>query len=194
MTILFPSQKIAQHWDGALQASLRQARLEVFLRSRGLKVAPRGAARDSDNICRATLFLLRGPLAPVMQSLSEAQYRLIGQMTCAICDRLASLIEAPSSWRVAALVSTAQLLGRNWGILAAANFAAASAREYYGGSVEQDSVVGRAATMAADAVTENSDMLINELIAQVLNILARGDESVSITPPCERATSGALCR
>jgi hypothetical protein len=128
-----------------------------------------------------------------MQSLSEAQCRLIGQTTCSICDQLANLINSPQSWRVAALVSTAQLLPRNLGLLAAANFAAASAREYHGGSKEQHHDLERVGKLAVDAVTENSDILIHELIAQVVNLLARGNETASITLPRDAIAGGAFC-
>lgn len=180
MAILRPSQIIAQQWDGALAASLRRAPLEGFLRTRALKVAPRGAARDSDNICRAALFLLRGPLLTVSDSLSEAQSRLIGQVCCSVCDRLARLIDQPQSWRVAALVSTAQLLPRKLGLLASANFAADTTREYHGSGASPHHEIARLGVMAAEAVAANSDALVRDMIAQMVTLLAKADEIASI--------------
>lgn len=192
MAIVFPSKAIAQQWDGALQASLKRARLERFLRTRDLKVAPRGPARDSDNICRAALFILRAPLAGRTSLLSEPQWQLIGHLTCNICDRLAKLIEEPQSWRVAALVGTAQLLFRDLGLSVAANFAAVTAREYHSGMGRWCGQLAEVSDAAADAVAENNEQLIQRVRADVATLLDETAERSTATTCLEPVASGAL--
>ncbi len=41
MGIVYPSKAVARRWDGALQARLRRAPLEKFLKARGIAPAPR---------------------------------------------------------------------------------------------------------------------------------------------------------
>ena len=52
MGIVFPSEAVARRWDGALEARLRRAPLEAFLRARAIVAAPAGVAQDSDAIWR----------------------------------------------------------------------------------------------------------------------------------------------
>jgi hypothetical protein len=182
MAVIFPSEKIAQHWNGALQASLKRAPLEKYLLARKLKVASRGPSRDSDNISRAAQWMLRmatGRLAGGMQALGMAQCAYIGQVTCCVCDGLAALIGEPRSWRVAALVSTTQLMPRSLGLLAAATFAANSAREFAHRSAKSNDELQRIGQMAATAVAQNSDELVWYLS---VHIATRLDELHGSTP------------
>jgi hypothetical protein len=190
MALVLPNERIMQHWQGALEASLRRGPLEIFLRSRSLKVAPRGAARDSDNICRATLYILRAPLGMRRMDLSQAHYRFLGQAFCSICNRLATLIHEPKAWRVAALVGTVQLLPRSVGLLAAANFSAESTRQYHGNLQHADGELGRLASLAAAAVTGNSEALVHQVRGRVVNLLA--DAVALSATPCNPVASGTL--
>lgn len=170
MAIVFPDETIAQHWNGALQASLKRAPLEEFLRCRGLKVAPRGSARDSDNISRATLFILASAVgfrAAERQALSAPQFAFIGQATCSVCDGLASLIGEPRSWRVAALVSTTQLMPRNLRLFAAASVGAIAAREFASRSQNLVDEFYQMGQMASESVARNSELLIQQLRVRI---------------------------
>ncbi len=170
MAIVFPDERIAQHWNGALQASLRRAPLEEFLRSRSLKVAPRGPARDSDNISRATLFMLASAVgwrAAEMQGLSPTQCAFVGQATCCVCDGLAALIGEARSWRVAALVSVTQLMPPSLRLFAAASVGAVAAREFASRSRELVDEFQQMGQMASESVARNSELLIQQLRVRI---------------------------
>lgn len=62
MGVVFPSEAVARRWDGALQARLRRAPLETFLRARGTIVAPPGIAQNSDNLARAAVLMVEAGL------------------------------------------------------------------------------------------------------------------------------------
>ena len=134
VTVLTPNETIAARWNGALQTCLRQAPLENFLRSRGLKWALSGESRLTDNLACGTMFLLDGALNAFMLdcrgTLSAAQHPAVGQITCAVSHGLSTLIEESHSWRIAALVATVRCLAPYSGLDAAARVAAAAAREY----------------------------------------------------------------
>jgi hypothetical protein len=168
MAVVFPDERIAQLWNGALQASLRRAPLETFLRSHILKVASRGPARDTDNISRAALLILRTALGRrdgKARALSVAQCEFIGQVNCCVCESLAALIEEPRSWRVAALVSTTQLMRPSLGLLAAAKLAAAAAREFRRrGPIDEFQQLGR---MTSEAIARNSEDLLLKLSTHI---------------------------
>jgi hypothetical protein len=100
---------------------------------------------------------------------------------------LAELIQAPKAWRVAALVSTAQLLPKNLGLLTAANFAAESARDYYGNWQKPEDYLRRLGALAAAAVTANSELFVQQVRDQVLDLLARTDAGALIATPREAA-------
>src|SRR5579872_2629783 len=63
MGLVFPSEAVARRWNGALQARLRRAPLEAFLRARSLSPAPRGVAQDSDDVARATVLIVEAGLS-----------------------------------------------------------------------------------------------------------------------------------
>jgi len=62
VTVLIPNARIAARWNGALQARLRHAPLERFLRVRGRKWAAIGDARNTDNLASATMLFVAGAL------------------------------------------------------------------------------------------------------------------------------------
>jgi hypothetical protein len=129
-----PSEAVARRWNGALQARLRRAPLEEFLRVRGLKIAPAGAARDTDNVVRATVFLVDAGVTMHFQAqenaLDEQQQTLVAQAACMVSHSLVALIGEPAAWRLPALVSAAQLLNPWIGLNAAAYASAAAAQRF----------------------------------------------------------------
>ena len=135
MTVITPNAKILARWNGALEARLRHAPLEAFLRSHGQKWASTGETRVTDNLACATIYVVGAALlqdggAPPA-ALTVAQQSAVGQIACATSSALALLIQEPTHWRTAALVGTARILERHLGLSAAARAAAAAAREYH---------------------------------------------------------------
>ncbi|MEA3138751.1 MAG: hypothetical protein QOK23_920 [Gammaproteobacteria bacterium] len=134
MAILIPNSTITRRWAGALQASMQRAPLERFLRSRGLHVAARGPAQDSDNIARTCVYVLDKGVGFYFRdgaaALSGLQMPIIGRVACQVCFNLGLLIAEPQAWRVPALVGTAQLLSRHTDLAAAASISAAAARDF----------------------------------------------------------------
>src|ERR1700722_18042503 len=63
MGIVYPSKAVARRWEGALQARLRRAPVECFLRARSILPAPTGVSQGSDNLVRATVFIVQAGLA-----------------------------------------------------------------------------------------------------------------------------------
>jgi hypothetical protein len=172
MAVVFPDERIAHLWNGALQASLRRAPLEAFLRAHDLKVASRGPARDTDNISRAALLVLRMALErrdAKARALNLPQCAFIAQVDCCLCESMAVLIEEPHSWRVAALVSTTQFMRSSLGLLAAATLAAAAAREFRGGGLVGE--LQRIGRMTFEAITRNSDDLLLKLSVYTANCI-----------------------
>jgi hypothetical protein len=134
MGIVFPSEAVARRWDGALQARLRRAPLEAFLRARSLVPAPAGVAQDSDNLVRATMLIIEAGLllhfADRVEGLAFRQRAVVGHVACLVSRALAELISQPRAWRIVALVSTARLLSPWMGLNAAAMTSASSARQF----------------------------------------------------------------
>jgi hypothetical protein len=128
MGLIYPHQSKTAHWDGALQRRLRRAPLEEFLKTHSLKIA-HGAARDCDNVVRASVYLIQGGLEIHFchreEGLAESQYGLIGRLACLTTRAVIELIGEPGSWRIPALLSTAQLLSP-WIGLHASAYASAS--------------------------------------------------------------------
>ena len=134
MSVVYPNDKIAARWAGALAARLRQAPLENFLRSRGQKWVLTGDARVTDNLACGGIYLVDGALNAFMLesrgTLAVSQHPAVGQIACAVSHGLATLIQEPNAWRIAALVSTARVLSPYSGLDAAAHIAAAAARDF----------------------------------------------------------------
>jgi|SRR5580692_1261618 hypothetical protein len=184
MALVIPSAAIARHWNGALPARLRRAPLEQFLRARELNVSSAGASRDSDNVARAALFLLEAGVTLYFQDAedppAERQHAALGFAACSISHALAALIEEPASWRIAALISTAQVL-RPWvGLNAAALASASIARDFTvsleNSSLGADAELGKAAEVA---VTRNDPNASAAVAAMILQRLARATDGAA---------------
>ncbi len=134
MGIVYPSKAVARRWDGALQARLRRAPLEKFLRARGIVPAPRGVSQDNDDLARATVLIVETGVALYVadreESLAFRQRAVVGHVACLVSCALAEQIAEPDAWRIVALVSTARLLTPWIGLNAAAIASASAAREF----------------------------------------------------------------
>lgn len=177
MAILFPDDAIARRWNGALQARLRRAPLEKFLRARAIVPAPVGVAQDSDNLVRATVLIVEAGLTLYCRNRSEAlaapQRDILGHMACLVSRSLAELISNPPVWRVVALVSTARLLSPWIGLNAAAMASAASARHFQqglpNGASATDVQVTRGASAAIARDCAKSMAQVSAVIAMRLS-------------------------
>lgn len=129
MTVLYPSEAISRRWEGALDARKRHAPLEVFLRTHRLKVSTSGASRITDNVIRTTIYMVGRTFAPT-DTIDLAQQAGVATIACAICHELTSLIGEPGAWRIAALVSAAELLSAGIPRKNAAIQSAAAARGF----------------------------------------------------------------
>ncbi len=179
MTVLIPNAKIASRWNGALQARLRYAPLERFLRSRGLKWMSSGETHITDNLASATIQLvgeaMNGCAGQAPAALPAAAHPIVGQVACAVTSAVALLIHEPNYWRTGSLVATARLLEKYIGLSAAAHLAAAAARDYSldinAGTLEPRVLhIGRAARAAVETNTATDAAHTVRLIVQRLAI------------------------
>jgi hypothetical protein len=172
MGIVFPSEAVAGRWNGALQARLRRAPLEKFLRARAMVLAPPGVAQDSDNMVRATVLIVEAGLTLYFEDRADGlaipQRAIVGHVACLVNRALSELISPPGAWRVAALLSTARLLSPWIGLNAAALVSASSARrfqqEWPKAASSIDACVSRSALAA---VTEDSPAVMAEVSASI---------------------------
>jgi hypothetical protein len=186
MAVVFPSETIARRWNGALQARLRRAPVEQFLVNRGIVLAPIGSAQDTDNLVRATLFIVEAGLMRYFgeprEQLSEIHCAVVGHVTCVVGSALAQLILAPAAWRTAALVSTARLLGHRIGSTAAAMASASSVRRF------QEELLVPASVMDVQ-IAESASAAIRETreVSQVAVLIAMRIASFeeARAPACE---------
>jgi hypothetical protein len=188
MGILFPNEAVARRWDGALQARLRRAPLEAFLRTRSLVPAPPGVSQDSDNLTRATVLIVEAGFSHYFadreESLAWRQRPLVGHVACLVSHALAQQISEPDAWRIVALVSAARLLSPWIGLNAAAIAAATAARQFQKGIMKGISPLDwRIMKSACDAVGGNcSDAMTraSATIATCLNAEGPSAHSVAI--------------
>jgi hypothetical protein len=184
VSVVYPNEQIAGRWSGALEARLRQAALENFLRSRGQKWVLAGDARVTDNLACGGIYLVDGALNAFMLdsrgTLTIAQHPAVGQIACAVCHGLATLIQEPNSWRIAALVSTARVLSPYIGLDAAAHIAAAAARDYCAAlnAGTQSAEVVHIGNAAASAVESNDE----ERALHVMKLILRRLSSAGAVP------------
>ena len=178
MGVVYPNEKIAARWAGALEARLRQASLENFLRSRGQKWVLTGDARVTDNLACGSIYLVDGALNAYMLesrgTLTISQHPAVGQVACAVSQGLAMLIQEPNTWRIAALVSTARVLAPYSGLDAAAHIAAAAARDYSaalnaGTQPAEIMHIGKAAAAAVESNDEERALHVMRLILRRLS-------------------------
>jgi hypothetical protein len=130
MSLIFPRVDIARRWDGALDRRLRQSPLDEFLTSRHMGLAPSGPERISENLSRATIYLVNR-ICPEPDAAVVPADSIVADVACAVCHGLAEAIEEVSEWRVAALLSACHLLTPRWGKMSAATMAADSVQKYY---------------------------------------------------------------
>jgi hypothetical protein len=163
MGIVYPSQAVARRWNGALQARLRRAPLEAFLRARSVAPAPPGVSHDSDNLVRATVLIVEAGIslyAADREGVSFRQRPIVGHVACLVSLALAQQIAQPDAWRTVALVSTAQLLSPSIGLNAAAMAAATAARQFQKVIAKGISPLDwRIMKSASDAVSGSAAML-----------------------------------
>jgi len=192
LSVVYPNDEIAARWTGALEARLRQAPLENFLRSRGQKWVLTGDARVTDNLACGGIYLVDGALNAFMLesrgTLTVAQHPAVGQIACAVSHALATLIQEPNSWRIAALVSTARVLSPYIGLDLAAHIAAAAARDYCAalnaGTQSAEVVnIGHAAVFAVESNDEERALHVMKLILRRLFSAGAGSLADS-RPPC----------
>jgi hypothetical protein len=134
MGIVYPSKAVAARWNGALQARLRRAPLEMFLRGRSLIPAPAGASQDNDNLVRATIVIVEAGLTLHLrdheEGLTVAHRPVVGHVASLVSLALAQQISEPDVWRNVALVSTGRLLAPSMGLSQAAPVAASAVRQF----------------------------------------------------------------
>jgi hypothetical protein len=176
MGLIYPNGSKTRHWDGALQARLKRRPLEEFLRTHSLQIA-HGASRDSDNLARATVYLVESGLTTYFQGreegLAESQHGAIGRLACLTTRAVARLIGEPASWRIPALVSTAQLL-RPWlGLNAAACASAEFVRQFSVALQDvpapKDTRMSAAVSIAVQQNDIGSILAVAEMIATCLS-------------------------
>jgi hypothetical protein len=182
MGIVYPSKAVARRWDGALEARLRRAPLERFLRARGIVPAARGVPQDSDDLVRATVLIVETGVALYAADREEVlafrQRAVVGHVACLVSCALAEQIARPDAWRIVALVSTARLLTPWIGLNAAAIASASVAREFQKGVVKGISPLDwRIMQSACDAVSRDGPQAIAHVAAHIaarLNASAGG--------------------
>ena len=175
MGIVYPSKAVAARWEGALEARLRRAPLEAFLRGQSLVPAPVGASQDTDNLVRINVLIVEAGLvlyfADRPQGLDFSQRPVVGHVASLISLTLAQQISEPDIWRNAALVSTARLLSPHIGLNFAAAAASSAVRQF-----QQRIVTGvspsdwRIMNSACEAVGSNTADAVGKAAA---NIAAR---------------------
>jgi hypothetical protein len=193
VTVLIPSKKIALRWNGALQARLRRAPLETFLRSRGQKCVLTGPTQITDNLASATIFFVDKGLTAYNEErgpFPASRYPVVGQIACAVSRGLSSFILEPASWRIAGLIGTARLLAPYIGLDAAARMAASAARDYSRnlGSFAQDMRLLQVSHGACVAVESNDEALA----ANTANLILKCLSSMPCRAPAENKYAAAI--
>jgi hypothetical protein len=188
MGIVYPNKAVARRWDGALQARLRRAPVEAFLRARSILPAPAGVSQGSDNLVRATVFIVQAGLARHVAdregSLVDHRRSGVAMAACLVSLGLALQFSQPDAWRVVALVSSAQLLSPLIGLNTAALESAAVARAF-----QQEIKRGispldwRIVTSVPDAIRENDPDALLKVSARIATRLR--SESAEADDPAE---------
>jgi hypothetical protein len=200
VALVFPGEPTARKWTGALEARLRRGPLEQFLLSSSLKVAKAGAAQASDNMTRATVFIVQAGLQAYFKErdhgLSSAQLAAVGHCACLVSRAASAAIREPATWRVPALVSTALLLSPWIGLNAAASGSAGSVRDFADrlktfSKIDDNPLSERVAVaVIRNDYTQMTD--IAEMISQCLATIDRDhlapDSASVLTPALARQT------
>src|SRR5665213_1329148 len=190
MALIYPSEKVARHWDGALRTRLRRAPLEYFLNAQGFARLPPGSLQVSDNLVRATVFLMQESLSKHCCSLGQSphdhEHSAIGHTACLVSRAAATVIGEPSEWRVAALQSTSHLLRPHLSPTAAAVAAASLVRlhEASRGLLASSlaTTIGEAIAVLLLSPSTVADGAVAALIAESLH-LEFGEDTQLTRPP-----------
>lgn len=188
--ILIPPATIAVRWNGALESRLRRAPLERFLRARSLPFVTAGAAQLTDNLATATVAIVSTGLqlygVDPKRGFAEPQLEIVAQIACVVSDRLSILIQEPHAWRIAALVSGAQLLKTRVGLSEAARLSAEAARTYEARAVQNGSwsELWRHCARALDENDVSHYRAACNVIAQCLN----AGDTVQVAGPQSQST------
>jgi hypothetical protein len=186
MGIVFPSEAVARRWSGALQARLRRAPLEEFLRAQGMALAPVGAAQDSDNLVRASGFIVDAGLKRYLHDRKEvltlAQQAVTGHVACLVSRALAELISEAAVWRVVALVTTARVLSPWIGLNTAAIASASFVRHFRGELSKPASAMDLRISESASAAIGNRATGVSEVSALIAMSLASESAQHSVSP------------
>jgi hypothetical protein len=150
--------------------------LEQFLISRSLKLAKVGAAQASDNLTRATVFIVESGLQTYFKErdhgMATSQLPVVGHCACIVSRAAAAAIRQPTMWRIPALISTALLLTPWIGLNAAASGSAASVQAFENRiqccSVTDDSPLSDLVTIAVVQNDYTQVTGISELISERL--------------------------
>lgn len=181
MGIIYPKEAIARRWDGALQARLRRAPLETFLRGQLSAPAPVRGNQDMDNLVRATVLIVQGGLDLYLTRESRLAFShrpVVGHVACLVSVALAQQIFEPDLWRNSAQISTARLLTASIGLDAASLMAAAVAREFHKEiAIGVSPLEWRISKSATEAVSSNKP---GALARAAWNIAARLNAESSI--------------
>jgi hypothetical protein len=184
--ILMPQPAIAARWNGALESRLRRAPLERFLRSRSLPFIAGGPAQCTDNLATATVAIVSTGLqlhdADPHRRLVERQLELVAQIACVVSEQLSIIIQELHAWRIAALVSGAQLLKTHVGLSEAARLSAEAARTYEARAVQNESWC-ELRQHCARALDENDDSHHRAACGVIARSLNEGDSLQVPGPP-----------
>jgi hypothetical protein len=176
MGIVFPNEAVARRWEGALQARLRRAPLERFLRARGIVPVSAGVAQDTDNVVRATVSMVESGLAMYFRDredgLAPPQQSILGHVTCLVSRALTRLILRPDVWRIVALVSTARLLAPWIGLNAAALASTTSTRHFEQEFSEEAASLDEISHGTLRAVEQDSGGAMAEVSANIARRLS----------------------
>jgi hypothetical protein len=172
MGIVYPSKAVSVRWEGALQARLRRAPLEKFLKARGLTPATAGISQDSDNLVRASVLILEAglelQLAQSEQRFAPPQQASLARAACLVSLALAEQFSKPETWRTVALISAAQSLSPLIGLNAAALLAAAAARRFKNEvSAGLSPMDWRLMKFASEAVQDGDDAVMARAAASI---------------------------
>lgn len=186
MGVVFPSEAVARRWSGARQARLRRAPLEEFLRAHGIALAPAGAARDSDNLVRATGFIVNAGLMLYLHNRSEVltptQQAAAGHVACLVSRALAELISEASAWRIVALVATTRVLSPSTGLNAAAMASASFVRHFQRELLKPATAMDLRISESASAAIANKAKGVSEVSTFIAMSLASRSAQPLVSP------------
>ena len=177
MGIIYPNQSIEKRWRGALTRRLRQAPLEAFLTARQLPLAQAGTSQVADNLSCATVHLVEAAIGGasdlfVFNRLREA---VAGPLACAVSQGVADAIDESASWRIAAMVSTTELLAPRIGFAFASQRAVAAAYAYI---VKPLDAISSAAAQAVK--TQQTRGLVRLIMRELPDIALSASRSAAI--------------